>query len=62
MSYMSSDSEQRSAQTLTFTLPLQVPSGGAGLRCYEAFMDKPSGKLLDRKAGKVGLVDIFLRG
>lgn len=40
---------QPAAQTLTFTLPLQVPSGGAGLRVFDAFLDKPSGKLLNKE-------------
>lgn len=48
MSYVP-EALQPTAQTLTFTLPLQVPSGGAGLRVFDAFLDKPSGKLLNQE-------------
>ncbi|CAK9082117.1 unnamed protein product [Durusdinium trenchii] len=48
MSYVPKE-QQPFAQTLTFTLPIQVPSGGAGLRCFDAFLDKPSGKLLSQQ-------------
>ena len=44
--------ERSSAQTLTFTLPLQVPAGGASLRVYDCFYDKALGKTVDKK-GKV---------
>jgi hypothetical protein len=50
MSYVP-EALQPTAQTLTFTLPLQVPSGGAGLRVFDAFLDKPSGKLLNQEVG-----------
>ena len=44
--------EQQSAQTLTFTLPLQVPDGGASLRVYNCFYDKGLSKIVD-KTGNV---------
>lgn len=41
---------QPNAATLTFTLPFQVPSGGAGLRVFDAFFDKKSGTLVNQEA------------
>ena len=41
---------QPNATTLTFTLPFQVPSGGAGLRVFDAFFDKKSGTLVNQEA------------
>eukprot|EP00434_Breviolum_minutum_P026145 symbB.v1.2.023116.t2/scaffold2087.1/size89970/1 len=40
---------QPNAATLTFTLPFQVPSGGAGLRVFDAFFDKKSGTLVNQE-------------
>ncbi|CAJ1430604.1 unnamed protein product [Effrenium voratum] len=44
------ENKQQDAQTLTFTLPIKVPSGGAGLRMFEAWMDKKIQRLVGQKA------------
>ena len=41
------EEEQDSAHTLTFTLPLQVPTGGASLRVYDCYYDKSLRKVVD---------------
>ena len=44
-----SEEEKVDAQTLTFTLPLKVPPGGAGLRVYDAYTEKSTGRLLNQE-------------
>ena len=41
--------EYASAQTLTFTLPLEVPAGGASLRVYDCYYNKSIQKSVDPK-------------